>query len=82
MPRTQLTCKGRDHECGSRLQIEVASGPGPIEVPCPDCGDVFAARYVVAQTAVRNPGRLWHVRSIHAARHGIVKTWAEPGLVH
>src|SRR5688572_1482525 len=42
MPRTQLTCKGRDRECGARLQIETAAGDGPIEVACPNCGDTFA----------------------------------------
>ena len=72
MPRTQLTCKGRDRECGARLQIETAAGEGPIEVACPNCGDTFAARYVVAQTALRNPGKTWHVRSMHAARHGLL----------
>ena len=78
MPRIQVTCKGRERDCGARLQIETASGEGPIDVPCPSCGDAFAARYVVAQTALRNPGRAWHVRMIHAARHGIVKQWVEP----
>lgn len=77
MPRTRLTCKGRDRDCGARLQIEVATGEGPIEVPCPKCGDTFAARYVVAQTALRNPGRTWHVRSLHAARHGVFEGLAD-----
>jgi hypothetical protein len=72
MPRTRLTCKGRDRLCGARLQIETAAGAGPVDVACPECGDTFAARYVVAQTALRNPGRAWHVRSIHAARHGLL----------
>lgn len=72
MPRTQLTCKGRDRECGVRLQIETVAGTGPSEVACPNCGDTFAARYVVAQTALRNPGRLWHVGSIHAARDSLL----------
>lgn len=82
MPRTRLTCKGRDRECGARLQIEVAAGAGPIEVACPNCGDTFAARYVVAQTALRNPGRPWHVRAIHAARHGLVQQWSDATAVH
>lgn len=72
MPRTQLTCKGRGRECGARLQIETAAGEGPVDVACPNCGDTFASRYVVAQTALRNPGKPWHVRSLHAARHGLL----------
>jgi len=43
----------------------------PNSIPCPKCGDTFAARYVVAQTALRNPGRTWHVRSLHAAGHNV-----------
>lgn len=77
MPRSQLTCKGRDRSCGARLQIEVIAGEGPVEVPCPNCGDTVSARYVVAEAAMRNPGRPWHVRSIHAAHHGVVKQWDE-----
>ena len=71
MPRTRVTCKGRAHDCGVRLQIETALGEGPIDVPCPRCGDTFAARYVVAQTALRNPGQTWHVKHLNACRPGV-----------
>ena len=75
MPRAQVTCRGQGRTCGARLQIELASGAGlSSSESCPKCGDTTAARYILVATRLKFPNRVWVVKSIHQAHHGVATT--------